>query len=161
MPLSFFSSAFPPTFHFSPFSLPSLGPNQSTVVGKEPIVCGAISCGSTQSRESYLHVDEKKKNRLAEESRERKRITQRGGEAAARRESDCDFLEIAIYQERPERESRSVSGNAKNPVIASADGLFQPDGFCKRRFFFWLLHSRESIIIYSSACGNENIVRDN
>lgn len=63
-----FFSAFPPTVLSSP-SRPSisLGPNQSTVVGKEPIVCGAISCGSTQSRVSYLHVDEKKKNRLAEE----------------------------------------------------------------------------------------------
>lgn len=73
MSLSFFSPGFPlfASLLLSP-SAPtvSLGPNQSSVVGKGPIVCGAISCGSG---ESYLHVDEKKKNRLAEEEHGREK----------------------------------------------------------------------------------------
>lgn len=141
MPLSFFFG-FPLFDSLLPLSAPpSLGPNQSSVVGKEPIVCGAISCGSGKS---YLHVDEKKKNRLAEEEYEREKNHTEKEKPRRRRESDCDFLEIAIYRAKreTEKESRSISGNTKNPPAASADGLFQPGGF-----WFDAISKRRSVLV--------------
>lgn len=145
MPLSFF----PPLFLLR-FTSP---PSTFRLLGR----INPPSWAKSQSFAVQFHADRRRAGRATCMSTKKRKIVWRkrvgkgkelhrgggGGEAAARRKSDCDFLEIAIYQRKPERESRSVSGNAKNPVIASADGLFhsQMDFANVGFFFFWLLHS--------------------
>lgn len=83
-------------------SLSPLGPNQSTVAGKEPIVCGAISCGSTQPRATCTSMEKKssdsgrrERRRDRRRSRERKRITYRrveSGRAMRKRRAAIPIL---------------------------------------------------------------------
>lgn len=109
---------------------PLLGPNQSIVAGKEPIVCGAISCGSAQTK---LPARRKKKKVVwrREKSKERKRITQK--KRRRRREGDCDFSKITICQGMRERKRERESIRFCKCKERDRPRWIYPSRFRKRR----------------------------
>lgn len=132
-----------------PRLLPPFEPNQSTVAGKEPIVCGAISCGSTQPKATCTSMG-RKRVVWVERSRERGRIMYRRREWSARnrkkralwswkgeekpqwRQRDCVFSGAVIRQGWKQRKD-SETGIEGVDLLSDTPGA-SAESHCSNEF---------------------------